>query len=264
MSNNLKLLVNSFSDIQLQRVVLSNRIKLKKDGTGQKVNDGKTLRVEDYSFLRVLLDEISLQEERLKKEINKELKTYKIYNEFLINVKGIGDTLAGILLANFDIYKADTVSKFYAFAGICKGLVRGIKWIGKAGNKKPVRTDILVQRDRLTEGFSSPFNKDLRSKLLGVLAASFLKSNSPYRLFYDNYKNRKEQEFKGNKDYSKLRIHRMANRYMIKMFLSDFWTKWREIENLPIRIPYAEEYLGKVHSENKEIGYLVIKKKSNK
>lgn len=38
-----------------------------------------------------------------------------------------------------------------------------------------------------------------------------------------------------------------ANRYMVKMFLLDLWKKWREIENLEVRPPYAEEYLGKVH-----------------
>lgn len=246
MSNHLKLLVNSFYDIQLNRNVLLNRLKLKKNGESQKVIDGKTFDKESYFFLEALLKILEDQEKLCEKEIEKELKQHKIYNEFLLNVKGVGTLMSGTLLANFDIQKANTVSKFYAFSGICKGLVQGRKWDSKL--KGFVITDDLIQRDKLTAGFSSPFNKNLRSKLLGVLAGSFLKCNSPYRLYYDNYKNRKEQEFRGNKEYSKMRIHRMANRYMIKMFLSDFWTKWREVEGLSARCSYAEEYLNKKHS----------------
>lgn len=41
--------------------------------------------------------------------------------------------------------------------------------------------------------------------------------------------------------------HQAALRYMCKMFLAEFWEKWREIEGLPCRPSYAEEYLGRFH-----------------
>jgi len=245
MSNQLKLLVNSYYDLESSRIVMGNRLKKKKDGTLQKVVNQENYAVGKIDFLEDLYTLFEMKEKELEKQILNELKNYKIYTEFLKGVKGCGTLLSGILLSNFDIEKATTVSKFYAFAGICKGLIKGKKWDAK--KKVFIETDDLIQRDKLTGGYCSPFNKNLRSKLLGVLAGSFLKCQSSYSIYYYNYKNRKEQEFKGNKEYTKMRIHRMSNRYMIKMFLSDFWLKWREIEGLPIRCSYAEEYLNKVH-----------------
>jgi len=43
-------------------------------------------------------------------------------------------------------------------------------------------------------------------------------------------------------------IKNMSIRYMLKIFLLDFWRKWRELEGLPISAPYEEEKLGIVHS----------------
>ena len=43
----------------------------------------------------------------------------------------------------------------------------------------------------------------------------------------------------------------MAKRYMIKMLLQELWLRWRELENLPIRAPYAAEYLDKGHHEKR-------------
>lgn len=41
--------------------------------------------------------------------------------------------------------------------------------------------------------------------------------------------------------------HNAALRYMVKMFLAAYWEKYRTIEGLPVRPPYAQEYLGLVH-----------------
>lgn len=41
--------------------------------------------------------------------------------------------------------------------------------------------------------------------------------------------------------------HAAAQRYMVKMFLMAFWEKWRVMEGLSIREPYAKEYLGIEH-----------------
>jgi len=40
---------------------------------------------------------------------------------------------------------------------------------------------------------------------------------------------------------------RAAKRYMVKMFIKDLYVAWREIEGLPVRVPYQEEYLGHKH-----------------
>jgi len=39
-----------------------------------------------------------------------------------------------------------------------------------------------------------------------------------------------------------------AIRYMMKMFLRDLYVAWREIEGLPVRPPYEDDYLGRKHS----------------
>jgi len=44
---------------------------------------------------------------------------------------------------------------------------------------------------------------------------------------------------------SKGHRHRMAIRYMVKMFLQDLYPVWRRLENLPVALPYAEAKLGR-------------------
>lgn len=104
------------------------------------------------------------------------------------------------------------------------------------------------------------FNPFLKTKLVGVLGASFLRcKDSPYATIYYDYKTRMENHSKwgtqndgatddaGRKVTSKGRRHNMAIRYMIKMFLIDLYTHWRELEGLPVSPPYSEAKLGIVH-----------------
>jgi hypothetical protein len=44
-------------------------------------------------------------------------------------------------------------------------------------------------------------------------------------------------------------IKNMSIRYMLKIFLLDLWSKWRELEGLPVSSPYEEDKLGIVHSK---------------
>lgn len=105
------------------------------------------------------------------------------------------------------------------------------------------------------------FNPFLKTKLLGVLASSFLRvGDSPYRTIYDEYKNRMENhatwgianegavDADKHKVTSKGRRHKMSMRYMIKMFLIDLYVDWRKLEGLPVSKPYAEDKLGRVHA----------------
>lgn len=71
-----------------------------------------------------------------------------------------------------------------------------------------------------------------------------IREDAPFRKFYDNYKQRKEQAKWGMNDGHR---HNAAIRYMIKMLLLDIYNKWRKFEGLPVRAPYQEEYLGHKH-----------------
>ena len=42
-------------------------------------------------------------------------------------------------------------------------------------------------------------------------------------------------------------MHRKATRKMVKYFVLDLHKAWRQLEGLPVRPPYAEQYLGKTH-----------------
>jgi hypothetical protein len=117
----------------------------------------------------------------------------------------------------------------------------------------------LVPGMKKEKGKTCPYNQWLKSKMMGVLASCFIKSNSPYREFYDNYKNRKMndpkyiEEIKENKKKNPKskgigHIDNMAKRYMIKQFLKDLYVQWRTVEGLPVRNFYEEEYLGKFHN----------------
>jgi hypothetical protein len=103
---------------------------------------------------------------------------------------------------------------------------------------------ITMVAERPRKGEKLKYNKFLKTKLLGVMADNFLMLNSPYRRFYDEYKHRKDSAGWGK---SKGHRHNAAKRYMVKMFLQDFWVEWRTRANLPVRVPYSNEYLGKVH-----------------
>ncbi len=186
--------------------------------------------------------------EELLKQITEIVHKEPLWKGFLENVKGCGESIAAVILSEFDIYIADNVSKMWSFAGLAPGKDKKVK-----GKKCPYN-----------------YNQFLRSKLCGVLGSSFLKCQSqPYSSYYYDEKTRlensdvivkewprKEDRKKGIepdertvkwRDAYPAHRHRAAIRKMIKEFLKHLYIAWREIEGLPIRESYAEEYLGKKH-----------------
>lgn len=110
------------------------------------------------------------------------------------------------------------------------------------------------------------FNPFLKTKLMGVLAASFLKigpDRSPYAKAYYDYKNRMENHVKYGVEHdkdkerpeaSKGHRHNMAMRYSVKLFLIDLYKAWRALEGLTVHPPYAEAKLGITHGEERMAG----------
>ena len=228
--NAFKILTRAFYDYQRERLALDGRLGTTKDG-GIK----KGVPVRDELFLAELFTrrkEAFGMEEKLAKEIAKEVKTHPLWKAFLREVKGCGETMAAVILTEFDIHKAPTVSNLWSFAGLAPG------------------------KDRKVKGQKCCFNQFLRAKLCGVLGSGFLKANSPYRTYYDNMKHRLESADWGtlsNNPMDKKRPkaghqHKAATRYMVKMFLRDLYVAWRTLEGLEVRPPYQEQYLGHRHS----------------
>jgi len=277
LQNSLRMLVRTREDFQAMRKRLDNRIGRKADGSNQNINDSRCILVEDVAVIKYFSDEARRMEKEVEKQLLAHLKRFPVYDIFLQRVKGVGTIAAAWLLGEFDIEEATTVSKMWQYAGFNPGMVRGKKAIKKKDYKPEmgeivgslpnavdgservaVLTDTLIRGDCMTEGFLSPYNKPLRTALVGVMADGFIKQQNTYCLeFYYPYKLRLEQSDQKVlhlkkmvpwKEVSKGHRDRAAKRKMVKEFLKDLYAEWRAVEGLPVRKPYAEEYLGKKHA----------------
>lgn len=274
--NALRTYARARDDYQSMRKRMDNRIGRKADGTKQDLKDKRHLDSIDIKNFEKLADNARAEEKEIEKMIKEKLESFDVWNQWMIGVKGVGAVSAAWILGEFDIEIATNVSKLTQYAGLNSDVVRGQKAI-KEKDYKPdmgevvgelpdardgakrlrVVTDNMIRGDKLTEGFLAPFNKRLRTALVGVLADSFIKSRSDYANdFYYPYKKRLENSSKISgdgkkawKDVSKGHRDRAAKRYMIKEFLKNLYAAWRQAEGLEVRKPYAEEYLGIVHNQ---------------
>jgi hypothetical protein len=80
--------------------------------------------------------------------------------------------LGGVVVACIDIHRATTPSKIWAYAGLA------VTSDGHAVRRK--------------KGEKANYDPWFKAKMLKVLAESFIKSNSPWRIYYDNNKHRLE------------------------------------------------------------------------
>jgi hypothetical protein len=280
--------VEIFYDLQRLRLQTGGRTYARADGTAIQLHEV------DVAILEQRMKELERAEKNALADVAAHLRTIRFYNETLsdkVRYRGIGPTMAGVILSAFDIHREATVSQMWAFAGLrpmparrCKachtvvelseregvGGHRGAASVvgiykhtraatfKKAGevieDKKPTcKLTTLTEEDtyasgkaqRPIKGEKLNYNAFLRTKLVGVLGPVLIKCGSPWRKFYDDYKHRKESAGWGRNDGHR---HQAAIRYMIKMLLLDIYVGWRTCEGLPVREPYAEQYLGHKHS----------------
>lgn len=264
----LRLMVRLRDDFQHMRIKIDNRLGRKADGMAQNVPE----RVRDPEFEPRFVEMADIcrdREDHAEEELVKMLKRFPIYTEYLAGVTGLGTIGAGWIISEFDIHKAETVSKMCQYSGFNSGLVMGMKHDGEDENGRPryVESGVMIRGDRLTPGFRSPFNRRLRTALMGIVAKGFIRAkNHYYREFYIPYKSRLENEenmvmHRINRNTEKLMSwkdvtpgHRelAARRKMMKEFLKDLYNAWRTLEGLPVREPYQEEYLGHVSSRKRK------------
>lgn len=173
------------------------------------------------------------------------LEDQPIWTEYLRDVKGVGPAMAGVLISEIDIHKARYPSSLWAYFGLdtapdgrgrgrYEEHLRDVEYLDKNGEKKTKK--------------GITFNAWGKTKILGVLVPSFLRSSSPYADVYRNYKNRLQNR-PDCKELTKLHIHKRAVRYAAKIFLLDLYKNWRELEGLEVSVPYAEGKLGIQHSQ---------------
>lgn len=220
--------------------------------------------ISTYSEL-VLVDQyVSIEKSEAKhfRQLEGTLTKLPIYNEYLCNVIGVGPAMAAVLITYLDPHKARHISSFWKYAGLD---------VAPDGAARSRRQEHLIEREYVDKDGNKKtrngvtFNPFLRTKLLGVLASSFLRAGSNWRHSYDNYKHRIETDparikvpvsewkkrRKEGEDIKNLwppgRIHNAASRYMVKMFLADLWTHWRTLEGLPVTPTYEEARRGYAH-----------------
>ena len=271
--------VRMFYDLQRLRLQAGGRTK--KQATGVEID----LHPRDLEILENRSKELRLAERHALADVEAHLNTMSFYKSVLSDktrYKGIGPTMAGVILSEFDIERQGTVSKMWAFAGLrpmparrCKachtvvevktketdlGQLAVFVHVGArkkfGADEKPETkvkcpeyiTEALTyesgKAQRPTPGQKLPYNAFLRTKLVGVLADVLIKLGSPWTRHYHDYKGRKAAAKWGRSDAHR---HVAAKRYMIKQLLLDIWREWRTHLNLSVRPPYAEEYLGHKH-----------------
>ena len=190
--------------------------------------------------------ELEAQEKSHFRRLGHILKEYPVYNSFLHGVTGVGPAMAGVMISEIDITKAEYPSSLHKYAG----LDVAPDGQGRSRKKEHLEDSEYTDKDgevQIKKGIT--FNPFLKTKLVGVLGSSFIKQSPDkcvYRKIYDDYKHRLEN-MDAHKEKSKGHRHNMAVRYMVKMFLIDLYNAWRPLEGLPVAPTYSEAKLGKVH-----------------
>lgn len=207
----LRELYTNYEQVTKQIVATKNRLWHSED------NDNKSY-----------LDGLEAAKEVLLKAIQKELKKFPIYTEFLTKIKGIGPAIAAGLIAEIgDISRFDNISNLYAYFGV------------------HVQDGACVKRQK---GQVSNWNSTGRMLVCEMIPDQFVRHKSPvYNGIYAEEKARQMKLFEedANKPKAKKRCHskghaeRRARRKTGKIFLHHLWKKWRELEGLPVPQPWV-------------------------
>ena len=270
--------VENFYDFQERRLQAQGR-------TLPKAKSAKiVLHEEDMLRLQEHVKELASAEKHALSNVAYALKRIPFYMNVLsdkVRYRGLGPTMAGVILSSFDIHREEMVSQLWSFAGLapvpcfrcskCKGELVTRKnakgyfhvedWYfsnnGCGENTKDRNSSVDESEAYLNSKSAHPvkgeklhYNKWLRAKLCGVLGGCLIKSKSPWSKFYYDYKNRKMQEGWGRSDNHR---HKAAIRYMIKMLLLDIWKEWRAHEGLSVRPSYQEQYLNHTHHASPQL-----------
>jgi len=246
-NQHISFLIRDFYQIQEHRIAMGSQIRSLSDEKvlkKMKVKERKQ-RMEEIEVLNHFYEKFHLLEKELEKEIKKTVKEHPM-SEWLEEVKGIGPILAGALLANIDIERAEHASSVWKYMGLAVDPETG-------------------RGDRLRAGVKASYNPEMKT-VAWKIGMSFLKTKGEYRKIYEEsrkfydrkfpkiqYLKDEKGEFIMNRSGKKIRMYTkghkfsMAKRRTVKLFLANFWAHWRELEGLPVSVPFAHRGL-----ENKD------------
>lgn len=213
----LRHLHNTQTSLEKFRIALGNRVSAVERG----VDDIGGEVPEIYDRLHKMAKEM---ENEIDSAIASELTNWSVYNNWLKNVRGIGPSLSGQLLALL----LPPIPE--------KGPSSWIKAAGLAAEERPDGQRRLP-RARVGEG-KIKYHPYLRRCLYNV-ATSMVRQGNYYRGIYEKYKARIYETHNGDENWPPIRIDRAARWKMITIFLAHLWQAWCESEGIRDRGPYG-------------------------
>lgn len=184
-----------------------------------------------------------------------------IYERFFSKVVGCDAAMAGALITEIDITKAEYPSSIHRYCGldVVHTKAQGGKIVQlETGEGRCTRKDHLVRREYVDGNgitrtrYCLAFKPWLKARLLTNLAPAMIEQGSQYASVYFGYKSRLANNEK-YKNTTKAHRHYMAVRYMIKRFLTDMHIAWRTVEGLPVKEDYAATKLGVKSTEGRMV-----------
>jgi len=266
----LKAVIQMWQEWQRQRIAIANRL-LKAS------NNEAYLTPYDVKMNEQTIEDMKKLEHEAELRVRRVVREHPMW-PWLKSIRGISEVLAGAMLSQFCITDTREVpDKKTGEIQIRKGAPRPSCWwsfagLGTKDGRAPKREKGCEQSDG-RKGLA--YNSWLRTVIVGRVGPSFIKAkNEKYVPIYEGYKARLQARgtcslekhksagsiaewypsgSKGAKpqpgDFcTKGHMHNQAIRYMVKMFLVDFWTEWRKVEGLEVVPPYSEAKLGLKHS----------------
>lgn len=201
----IRMMVRLREDFQAMRKRMDNRIGRKADGTEQNIEEREFIP-EDLIMFAGFADVAKSQEMEIEKNLKSMLKRFPVYNKWMKDVKGVGPIAAGWILGEFDIHEATTVSKMWQFAGLNPSMVEGKKRIeNEDGTFSYIPTGKMIRGDKMTPGFVAPFNKRLRTALVGVLADGFIKAGFNWTACTEEQFNQLPEEYRSRREKNKIK-----------------------------------------------------------
>ena len=210
----LRILVESFYDMQKLRISMSNRVfAYTKAGLIEYINP------------ETALSKLKEAEKELEKEIKEVVTKHPLWDAWFKDIKGIGPIMAaGVIAWRDDVAKADTVSAFWKFHGMAPS-----QTIRKRGEKldysPKAKTHVFKCGMQLLKAKSH-------------YADIYYETKEKYAAREDIKQKHESGDAKGGMKSYKLHIHSMSLRKMIKRFLADTWIMWRTVEGLSVTKPY--------------------------
>jgi hypothetical protein len=186
-------------------------------------------------------DELLLMSENQKKAatklesaMNRELKKLPVYNLFLKNVYGVGPVVAGYLVANIDIRRAEKPSQLQRYCGVA--VINGHFERRESGPK-------YDPQGNLTDA-AGTFNQEIRTRLYQAFSSMWRTKGEGSSKYLDIWQNTKARDLlKANEDGKiesngkmisvKGYAHSKGWHVAAQLFVYDLYLIWRAVEGLP-------------------------------